>query len=115
MGKLKDEATATPTEDIQTHVLTNSEMSYLRLLNLSLQYHTMGQKIMSGFIYYICTHRLGYKEGVNLAFELDFESQENVLTVKLLPAEVVPEDQQKAPEAPAAEQPPTDAPAKPTE
>jgi hypothetical protein len=49
MGKLKDEATATATEDIQQHKLTDGEMNYLRLLNIALQYHTMGQKIMSGF------------------------------------------------------------------
>jgi hypothetical protein len=85
MGKLKDEATATQTEDIQQHKLTDGEMNYLRLLNIALQYHTMGQKIMSGFLYYVCTARLGYKDGTNLQFELDFDKQDNMLTVKLLP------------------------------
>jgi hypothetical protein len=85
MGKLKDEATATATEDIQQHKLTDGEMNYLRLLNIALQYHTMGQKIMSGFLYYVCTARLGYKDGTNLQFELDFDKQDNMLTVKLLP------------------------------
>jgi hypothetical protein len=85
MGQLKDEAMQQPTEDIQQHKLTDSEMNYLRLLNLALQYHTLGQRIMSGFLYYICTQRLGYKDGVNLQFELDFDKQDNMLTVKLLP------------------------------
>jgi hypothetical protein len=85
MGKLKDEATKTDTEDIQQHKLTDSEMNYLRLLNIALQYHTMGQKIMSGFLYYICTSRLDYKDGTNLQFELDFDKQDSMLTVKLLP------------------------------
>jgi hypothetical protein len=85
MGKLKDEATANVTEDIQQHKLTDGEMNYLRLLNLALQYHTMGQKILSGYLYYVCTVRLGYKDGVNLQFELDFDKTDNMLTVKLLP------------------------------
>jgi hypothetical protein len=85
MGKLKDEATTNATEDVQTHKLTDGEMNYLRLLNIALQYHTMGQKIMSGFLYYVCTQRLGYTDGTNLQFELDFDKQDNILTVKLLP------------------------------
>lgn len=85
MGHLKDEATSNATEDVQTHKLTDGEMNYLRLLNIALQYHTMGQKIMSGFLYYVCTQRLGYKDGTNLQFELDFDKQDNMLTVKLLP------------------------------
>lgn len=85
MGKLKDEATSNATEDVQQHKLTDGEMNYLRLLNIALQYHTMGQKIMSGYLYYVCTQRLGYKDGTNLQFELDFDKQDNMLTVKLLP------------------------------
>lgn len=85
MGKLKDESLQTNTEDIQQHKLTEAEVNYLRLLNLSLTYHTMGQKILSGFLYYVCTNRLGYKDGVNLQFEFDFGKDDNILTVKLLP------------------------------
>lgn len=85
MGKLKDEATTNATEDVQQHKLTDGEMNYLRLLNIALQYHTMGQKIMSGYLYYVCTQRLGYTDGTNLQFELDFDKQDNMLTVKLLP------------------------------
>lgn len=105
MGKLKDEATASPTEDIQQHKLTDGEMNYLRLLNIALQYHTMGQKIMSGFLYYLCTQRLGYKDGTNLQFELDFDKQDNILTVKLLPMN--PAEAQAAAEGPAPATPNT--------
>lgn len=87
MGKLKDEATTNTSEDLQQHKLTNGEAYYLRLLNLGLQYHTLAGKIQSGFLYYVCTQRLGYKEGVNLQFEFDFESPENILIVKMLPAD----------------------------
>lgn len=85
MGKLKDEATKTDSEDIQSHKLTDSEANYLRLLNLSLQYHTLSGKIMSGYLYYVCTQRLGYKSGINLQFEFNFDTPENVLIVKMLP------------------------------
>jgi hypothetical protein len=85
MGTLKNEAIKNETEDIAQHKLTDPEMNYLRLLNIALQFHTMGQKILSGFLYYVCTTRLGYKDGVNLQFELDFDKQDNMLTVKLLP------------------------------
>jgi len=85
MGKLRDEAAAKVTEDVQEHKLTDAEMGYLRMLNLSLQYHVYGQKIVSGFLYYICTTRLGYKDGTNLQFELDFDKQDNMLIVKILP------------------------------
>lgn len=108
MGKLKDEATATATEDIQQHKLTDSEMNYLRLLNIALQYHTMGQKIMSGFLYYVCTQRLGYTDGTNLQFEIDFDKQDNMLTIKLLPmnpAEAAAAAEGKTPEAPPEDKP----------
>lgn len=96
MGDLKQEAINNTSEDIQQHKLTDAEMNYLRLLNMSLQFHTFGQKILSGFLYYVCTNRLGYKDGVNLQFELDFDKQDNLLTVKLLP-----EDYGQAPTPPA--------------
>lgn len=85
MGNLKDEQLKTDTEDIQTHELTEAEMNYLRLLNLALQFHTMAQKIMSGYLYYVSTTRLGYKDGVNLQFEIDLQKDGRQLTIKLLP------------------------------
>jgi hypothetical protein len=88
MGKLKDEATANINEDVQQHKLTEGEANYLRLLNLSLQYHMLGQKIMSGFLYYVCRQRLGYAEGVNLQFEFDFDRPDNMLIVKMLPQDL---------------------------
>lgn len=88
MGNLKKQALANTTEDIQTHVLTPQEMNYVRLLNMTLTYHTHGTKIVSGFLYYVSTTRLGYKNGVNLQFEIDLDKDDNLLTVKLLPEDV---------------------------
>lgn len=87
MGNLKDQAADVAAEDIQQHKLDDSEVSYLRLLNLALQYHTLGRQIMTGFLYYIASHRLGYKAGVNLQFEFDFDKQDNMLSIRLLPAD----------------------------
>lgn len=87
MGKLRDEALTKKTEDTATHELTDQEVTYLRLLNLTLQYHTHGQKIMSGFLYYISTNRLGYPNGTDLQFEIDLDKEDKMLTVKLLPVE----------------------------
>jgi hypothetical protein len=94
MGSLRDKTLKSEsTEDTQSHTLNPDESSYLRLLNVALQFHTLGQKIMSGYLYYVATHRLGYKEGVNLQFNFDFNAEDDVLQVTLLPetpAEVSP-------------------------
>jgi hypothetical protein len=89
MGNLKDQALNKESEDIKTHELTEQEITYLRLLNLTLQYHTHGAKIMSGFLYYVSTNRLGYPNGTDLQFEIDLDKDDKLLTVKLLPTEVV--------------------------
>lgn len=85
MGSLKDQALNNTNEDIKTHELTTAEINYLKLLNLTLQYHTMGQRIMSGFLYYVATARLGYPDGVNLQFETDLNQEKPELTIELLP------------------------------
>jgi hypothetical protein len=86
VGSLKDKALETANEDAVKHTLTDSEINYLKLLNLTLQYHTMGQRIMSGFLFYVATTRLGYPEGVDLQFELDLQKDDKILTVTLMPA-----------------------------
>jgi len=86
MGNLKDEALNNQSEDTQVFDLNDDEMGYIRLLNMALQFHSLGQKIISGFMYYVATHRLGYTEGVNLQFEMDLAKEDNKLTIKLLPA-----------------------------
>lgn len=92
MGDLKKQALAKETTDTQTHELSQQEMNYIKLLNMTLQFHTHAQKLISGYLYYISTNRLGYENGVDLQFELDFDKDDNMLTVKLLPPiEVVAE------------------------
>lgn len=90
---MKDQALNSTSEDIKTHQLAAAEINYLKLLNLTLQYHTMGQRIMSGFLYYVATTRLGYPDGVNLQFEIDLQQKEPELTIKLLPQDVAQPEQ----------------------
>lgn len=100
MGELKNKAiNNTSNEDVQEFNLEDSEANLLRLMNLSLQYHTFAQKLMSGFLYYVATHRLGYKEGVNLQFHFDFDKPENILTITLLPADFSHQTQPQQPPA----------------
>lgn len=101
MGNLKEETFNN--EDVQTHTLTEPEWAYLRLLNMALQFHTLGQRILSGFLYYIATTRLGYKEGSNLQFETDVNTDDRKVTIKLLP-----ENFGQAPAVPEAPQAPTE-------
>lgn len=101
MGNLKDQALKNETEDIQEHKLLDNEANYLRTLNLALQFNTFGEKILSGFLYYVCVQRLGYKEGTNLQFEFDFNKGDNILTVKLLPENPAAAQAAVKPEVPA--------------
>ena len=87
MGTLKLQALKKNNEDIVVHELTPQEINYLKLLSLTLQYHTYAQKIMSGYLYYVSTNRLGYANGVDLMFEIDLE-KDNLLTIKLMPPQV---------------------------
>jgi hypothetical protein len=74
MGKLKQSAE-------QTHELTESEYNMLKLMNEALRYNVAGNKIISGFIYYISSSRLGYKDGQDLQFELDFDKDDRLLKI----------------------------------
>jgi len=85
MGDLKAKALAKEANDTQTHQLTDQEFNYLKLLQMTLQFHTHAQKLISGYLYYLCTNRLGYAVGRDLQFELDFDKDDKMLTVKLLP------------------------------
>lgn len=99
MGKLKEEAAANVNEDVQQHKLTDVEANYLRLLNIVLQYDTRSGKIMSGYLYQIAVNRLGYKTGVNLQFEFNFDDPANMLIIKIVPASEL----EKTPTPPAHE------------
>lgn len=83
-GSLKKQALES--EDTKIHQLTEWEMNYTRLLNMALQYNTMGQRIISGYLHYVCKTRLGYADNLDLQFEIDLDKTDNLLTVTLLPS-----------------------------
>lgn len=89
MGNLKDKALET-SEDDQEHQLTDKEFNYVKLLNAVLQYNTLKQQIMSGFLQYVATTRLGYPDDANLRFELDLDSDSKILRLSVIPGDAVP-------------------------
>lgn len=86
MGKIKDN-----NKSGKTHILTEREVNYLRILNAALNFNTWKDKIISGFLYYVCTNRFGYTEDQNLIFEIDLESDKNELKVKEIPTAAIAE------------------------
>jgi len=75
MGKIKEAQGA-------KHILTEKEVNYLKMMALSLTYNIAKDKLISGFLYYICTQRFGYAEDIDLQFEIDLEDKARELTVK---------------------------------
>lgn len=91
MGKAKTTGSSEPVKkyEVQEHELTEQEYNMLKVMNVALQYNTAGQKLISGFIYYVCNSRLGYGDDVNLQFEIDFDKDDRILKVSELPKEDV--------------------------
>ena len=77
MGKIKDAE--------KKHILTEREFNYLGLLNSALGLHTLKDRIISGFLYYVCTTKFGYAEDVNLLFEIDLDADTRELKVREIP------------------------------
>jgi len=71
------------------YILTEREFNYLKILNVSLQYNVFKDKAISGFLYYICNSRFGYKEDQNLVFEIDLDDDKKELTIKEIPTEEI--------------------------
>lgn len=90
MGKIKD---SEPKSNV--HVLSEREWNYLKMLNQFLTYHTMQQRLMSGFLYHLCNTRFGYGDNVNLIFEADLEKDDRKLIVKEISDEVIEQELQK--------------------
>lgn len=78
MARIKDKS-----ED--SHKLTEREFNYLKILNLALSYNILKDKAISGFLYYVCNARFGYKEDDNLIFEIDLEDEAMELKVRKVP------------------------------
>lgn len=84
MGKIKHSE-----KNGKTHILSEREFNYLKVLNGALGFNTWKDKIISGFLYYVCCSRFGYREDQSLIFEIDLDSDKNELIVKEIPAEEI--------------------------
>lgn len=85
MGKIKK------AED-NVHILTEREYNYLKLLNTAMTFHTLKDRIISGYLYYVCTTKFGYSEDINLLFEIDLDDDKRELKIQ----EIKNEDIQNA-------------------
>lgn len=84
MGKIKSKD-----KDGKTYILSEREVNYLKILNLALQFSTLKDKAISGYLYYVCNQRFSYPDNVNLVFEIDLDSDKRELNVKEIPQDVI--------------------------
>lgn len=84
------EAILNKDKDFKEYTLTDYEFSYLKDLNVVLQLNVFRSKIISGFLTYVAQTRFGYtkiKEGYNLQFEVDPNSDSKTIKIKEIPIE----------------------------
>lgn len=93
MSRLKDRILKS--EDESTFTLTDYEFRYLKDMQNVLLFHTLRSNLISGFLTYIASTRLGYteiREGYALQYELDLKGGDHTLIVKEVPKEDVIEN-----------------------
>jgi hypothetical protein len=86
MPKLKDSFLHKPQES--EHQLSDYEFRYLKDLNNALLLHTLRSQIISGYLTYVATQRLGYtkiKEGYMLQYELDTSGDDHSIKIREVP------------------------------
>jgi hypothetical protein len=75
----------------KTFTLTDYEFKYIRDLNQALALHTLRGQIISGFLTYVATTRLGYssiRDGYMLQYEVDPSKEDHTLIVREVPVPV---------------------------
>lgn len=78
MGSIKESAD----DGAQEHPLTEAEFNYV--MNINQARENVGQeytRVISAFLHYIASSRLGYDSKDDLQFELDFTDKEHKLKV----------------------------------
>ena len=78
-----------------THILTDKEFDYLKILNLALSTSIYRDKVISGYLYHLCYLRWDYPENVNLVFEIDLDSDTRELKVQEIPTEAIQKEMKK--------------------
>lgn len=87
MGTIKNKTLETNNEDTASHELTSQEINLLKVINNVMVFNMHQQKVMSGFMYYIATNRLGYTPETNLLFEIYLQDESNILKVTVVSGE----------------------------
>lgn len=100
MGKIKQQKS-----EEKKYTLSEREFNYLKILNIALQYNTLKDKLISGFLYYVCNNRFGYSKDVNLVFEVDLEDEKRQLSIKELPNDIIEQAVQNQPQNPPSHLP----------
>ena len=78
MGNIKDSL-----KKEKKHTLTDGEFNFLeRLILLRNQSNTAYNQLASAFLSFVAGNRLGYKEGSELQFEVDFDKGTKVVKVR---------------------------------
>jgi hypothetical protein len=72
----------------QTHILTERQFNYVKLLNLALNFNELKNRIISGYFYEVCIN-LGYAPDQNLGFEIDLDKDDRELKVTIVPNDVI--------------------------
>ena len=83
MSKLRDKILK-PDEN-KKFELTSYEFSYLKDMQNVLLFHTLRSNLISGFLTYVATTRLGYttiREGYALQYEVDLKVNDHTLIVR---------------------------------
>ena len=86
MGKIKN---AEKEPKSTKHELTDREVNYIKLVNISCQFNVYKDKIISGYLYQVCNNRFDYSDDQNLVFEIDLEKEDNILFVREVPTEAI--------------------------
>lgn len=83
MGSIKNNARS---DKSKAHELTEEEFNYVMNVNVAKQ-NIVNEynRVMSAFLKYVASSRLGYTSDEDLEFELDFSAKEHLLKIKKIP------------------------------
>lgn len=81
MGSVKKQAS-----NSSTHALTDAEFNYIMNIQTAKQ-HIVDEynRVISAFMKYVSSSRLGYDPEATLQFELDFSDDKHILKITVLP------------------------------
>lgn len=83
MGSIKNSS-----DGPQSHTLTEDEFNYVMNINQAKQSISQEYtRVMSSFLHYVSSSRLGYSPQDDLQFEVDFTDEKRELKVTRLPRE----------------------------